>query len=338
MFDALLALCARAQSHPAMRERLLTQAQRYACWNTLLERAESVGLAPLAFEHLQATGITIPEDSRNALLALTIRHRRANRIRGSVLAELLSAFQDQGIRALALKGVALANTVYPRPGLRPMRDMDILVREQDARPAQAKLLDLGFVPEHERTGPEEPQHHLPPVQREQDSFSMNGQPAQTLRHEHMLWHIYRHAFGPPLIDQPIRLIWVADFVSLVEKYLDEIDWAEVKHSYPEVWNILPVFHFLTPWSDKTLETLEIQVDRPPKGVGRTFHGWPQSSLAVQRQKGRRRFLLDTFWPSEWWTQLYYGVSRPSLRWWWTRLVGHPLHIAGWLLQYQRTRK
>jgi hypothetical protein len=42
----------------------------------------------------------------------------------------------------------------------------------------------------------------------------------TLGYEEMLWHIYRHAFGFPLIFEPIRLIYVADMVSLVEKFWD----------------------------------------------------------------------------------------------------------------------
>jgi len=365
VIDPLIATCACAESHPAQVRQLEEQAECYDDWVTLPERAESIGSAPLVFEHLQFAGITIPEDSRRALSALTIRHRQANQIRYSILVEILSAFNDEDIGALVLKGAALANTVYPRPGLRPMRDIDILVREKDALRAQQKLIDLGFDAKQPRIGGNGAKHHLPPAQRVVDglnvsveihhklfpyaadaptyedlsagsiSFLVNGVTAQTLAHEDTLWHIYRHSFGPPLIDQPIRLIWVADFISLVEKYAEEIDWEKVKRSYPEVWNVLPVFHFLTPWSDNVLGRLNIEIDPPPKGIGQTFQGWPQSSLALQRQKGLREFLADTFWPSEWWLQLYYGVSRPSLRWWWIRLLGHPLHIAGWLLQYVR---
>ena len=169
-------------------------------------------------------------------------------------------------------------------------------------------------------------------------FSLFGQAAQTLGHEDMLWHIYRHAFAKPLIEQSIRLIWVADFVSLVEKYLDDIDWDKVKATYPQVCNVLPAFHTLTPWSEKVLDRLDIPIDPPLKGSGQSFQGWPRSSLAEQRRKGIGRFLVDTFWPPEWWLQLYYGVGRGSPGWWWTRFVGHPLHIASWVLQYLRERK
>ena len=309
----------------------------------------------------------MPQDARGAFLALTLRHRRANRIRATVLAEILPALRDEEIDVLVLKGAALANSAYPQPGQRPMRDMDILVREKDALRAQQKLVELGFDAAVPRSIDNRSIHHLPVAQRLDDgltvsvevhyrllpyadafvtyddlsgnttTFTVNGLTARTLGHEDMLWHIYRHSFARPLIEQPIRLIWVADFVTLVEKYVDEIDWDKVKRCYPAVINVLPLFHFLTPWSDKVLETLDIPIEPPPKGIGQTFQGWPKSSLATQREKGLVKFLADTFQPSEWWTRLYYGLDRQSFDWWWTRLLGHPLHIGGWLLQYLRNR-
>lgn len=367
MVDPLLALCARAESHSLQIERLAKQAQSYTDWQTLTRRAEDTGLAPLVYLHLQTAGTALPENTHRELMALTMRHRRANQIRCRTLAEVNTALKEEDIEVLVLKGAALANIVYPRPGLRPMRDMDILVRKGDALRAQMKLIDLGFNAKLPQSMDEQKIHHLPIAQRVEDGltesvevhyrllpyaahtvhyedvsagaipFSVNGATAQTLNHEDMLWHIYRHSFALPLIEQPIRLIWVADFVSLVEKYVDEIEWEKLKRKYPQVWHVLPIFHFLTPWSEKVLNTLNLEIDPLPKGAGQTFQGWPQSSLNVQRYKGMRRFLGETFWPSEWWTQLYYGVDRRSLSWWWTRLLRHPLHIASWVLQYLQER-
>jgi len=363
VIDPLLASCARAGGHPLQLERLAEQVKGYTDWQSLPSRAEVNGLAPLVHLQLQSTGLAFPDTTRRVLAALTLRHRRANHIRGNALAEILNTFKQENIEILVLKGAALANTVYPQPGLRPMRDMDILVKNQEALRAQAKLVELGFNARVPASLANQSIHHLPIANRLDDgltvslelhyqllpsmahpvyyeelspdasSFSVNGVAAQTLGHEDMLWHIYRHSFAPPLIGQPIRLIWMADFVSLVEKYVDEIDWGKLKYKYPQVWNILPAFHALTPWSDKVLNTLNMDIDPPLKGTGQTFQGWPQSSLAVQRNKGLRRFLGDTFWPSEWWLQLYYGLERRSPGWWWMRLIGHPLHIAGWVIQY-----
>ncbi len=365
MVDSLLALCARSEGHFLQRQRIAIQAQQYQDWPTLPQRAEIMAMAPLAHAHLQAAAISFPGDIQRALAGLTLRHRHANSIRYAVLAQILSALKDEDIEVLVLKGAALALTVYPQPGLRPMRDMDILVRESDALRAQMILVELGFKANTPRSIAANNSHHLPVAQHVVDglkvsvevhhrllpvtpyhfnfehlsentiSFFINEVAAETLGHELMLWHIYCHSFAYPSITQLIRLIWVADFVSLVEKHVEEIDWDMVKSSYPQVWHVLPVFHSLTPWSERVIERLEIEIEPPPKGIGISFQGWPNSSLAEQRQKGIVRFLRDTFWPSEWWTWLYYGVNHRNVKWWWIRFLRHPLHIAGWVIQYLR---
>ena len=73
-----------------------------------------------------------------------MQHAHANHVRAKVLAEILDAFQDAGIQTLVLKGAALAHLVYPHPGLRVMRDVDILVSKSEARRAQARLAEMGF--------------------------------------------------------------------------------------------------------------------------------------------------------------------------------------------------
>lgn len=363
MLDPIFALCARAESHPDQVNQLISMVESGIDWRGFPEHAEEQGMAPLVISHFREAHIELPEDVQKILIGLRIRHQRSNLIRRDLLAEVLSAFYDAGLELLLLKGSALAFTVYPDPGLRPMRDIDMLVKEGDARRAQAILVDLGFKTWIPEPGQRLPGHHLPIAQKNVDGltvsievhhkllpfsrkpvryedlsvdaigFSLVGVPTYTLSFEDMLWHIYRHSFACPLLVEPIRLIWVADFISIVEKHVNEINWAKIKANYPAVWNILPLFHYLSPWSRKVIKDLALQVYRPPDEIGQVFEGWPRSSIAEQRKKGVLQMLSDTFWPSEWWTLLYYGVNRRSLAWWWTRLIRHPLHIWQWVLQY-----
>lgn len=360
MFDPLLALCARANGHQKQLAKLAQIVHNYEDWTSLPERAEAHGLAPLVYCHLQASEARIPVDTRRQLMGLYLRHRDANRIRNRSLAEILGEFESQGIPALVLKGAALANDVYPQPGLRPMRDMDLLVRPVDAPAAQQALARLGFKVDEKPPPYFSGHHHLPVAQRLEEgllvtievhhrlmrydvtgaeyddlasaavSFPVNARAFRTLGHEDMLCHIYRHSFT---IQEPTRLIGVADYVSFVEKYLDQIDWGKLKRNCPQVWRALPAFHYLTPWSKDVIEQLELEIDDPPRGVGLDFKGWPKVPLASQLNKGIGRFLQDTLWPSEWWMQLYYGINRQMLRWWWYRLLHHPLHILGWVLKF-----
>jgi hypothetical protein len=297
-----------------------------------------------------------------------LRHRDANAIRTDTLSLILDAFLDEEIPVLVLKGAALAHVVYPSPGLRPMRDIDLLVPRDRARQAQSLLVSLGYQESAPKSFSRQAHHHLPPMSKsvggmtvtvelhhrlllygrspDFDSlwstktyFDLDGREAYTLAPVEMLWHIYRHSFGFPLISEPMRLIWVADFVSLVEKCLEQIDWADLRRRYPQLWNILPLFHSMTPWSERVQERLQLALEPVPQGAGENFQGWPTASLATQRaNKGWLSMLRDTFWPSSWWMRLYYGLDGRGSTWWWHRVVRHPLHILGWVGRWIQDRR
>lgn len=70
---------------------------------------------------------------------------------------------DAGIPHLPLKGAYLAFHAYPHPGLRPLRDLDILVPAARAREAFDALLAQGAVRLDSGHGHSETAHHLPPL-------------------------------------------------------------------------------------------------------------------------------------------------------------------------------
>ncbi len=61
------------------------------------------------------------------------------------LAALLQASAAAGMGVIVLKGAALAETLYPRPGLRPFGDLDVLIRPADAPRARVLLENLGYI-------------------------------------------------------------------------------------------------------------------------------------------------------------------------------------------------
>jgi hypothetical protein len=170
------------------------------------------------------------------------------------------------------------------------------------------------------------------------SLIIEGVTAYTLSYEDMLNHIYQHM---RLIFNPLRLISIADMVSLAEGYANEIDWPRVN---PRVLNALALCHWLTPLSEELVKTASLNIDRPPQGIGQEFQGWPRSSLAAQRHEGYWGILRDSFFPTEWWLRFYYGLpSGPSTKlridptFWWGRVMRHPLHILGWIGHYVLNR-
>ncbi len=353
----VLALCARVPGLAAQYELLRQRVFALPSWDDIPLQAQAHGLEPLLYFHLQAAAISIPPHIEQQLRTRTMQHAHANRVRARALAEILDAFQSAGIQALVLKGAALAHLVYPHLGLRVMRDLDILVSKSEAERAQALLARMGYaVPTTDVLHPNG-FRHLPVAQREVEGmlisvevhhnlyhkkrpcgelealrsasipFIVEGVTAYALGYEDMLEHVYRHCVEAAIIS-PIRLIGVADLISLAERFVAEINWMQVPFS---VRNALALFQRLTPLSGELLRAGAIDVGDLPEVIEDKrfwdFEGWPRSSLAARREKGYLGLLRDTFYPTEWWLRLYYGVgSGPALLW--AKWVRYPLRTVG----------
>jgi hypothetical protein len=74
----------------------------------------------------------------------------------------------------------------------------------------------------------------------------------------------------------------------------------------------------------------------PEGIGRAFRGWPRIYFRQWKNLGLGPFLKETFWPSEWWLRLYYGIG-PDDPFFMARWVKHPLFILKFILHRLRRR-
>jgi hypothetical protein len=365
--EVILGLCARAVGNPDQYCRLVVETDSFTGWRWLPGKAELHGLGPLLYLHLKATDSLAPIDAWREIKGLYLRHRRANQLRGAALKEILQAFEAASIPSLALKGIALAYLVYPEPGLRPMRDIDLLVPESELEKGAQTLARLGYRTDDQqaRILPKK-HHHIAALGRESEGmtinvelhhrlypdvryypsysflelseravhFQLDGLAVSTLGYVDLLEHIYRHALGPPLLASNLRDIWVADLVSLVEKFADSIDWERLKIQSLSTYNILPLLHFLTPWPEDALNRMPFEIPVEPKGVGQDYTGWPRRRLAGRRRESVQAILKDTFAPPEWWLRLFYGVG-DRRSWLWNRWVRHPLHVLQWVGHYAK---
>ncbi|KAF0120516.1 MAG: hypothetical protein FD151_1631, partial [bacterium] len=62
------------------------------------------------------------------------------------LGNILNVFNESGLRVIVLKGAALAETVYGNLALRPMSDVDLLVKKEDLFSINEHLKGLGYFP------------------------------------------------------------------------------------------------------------------------------------------------------------------------------------------------
>jgi hypothetical protein len=353
--------------YSGLNQALTTFQDRGLSWESLIQEAEKQGISPLLYRHIRAIDFAVPDKARRMLQGLFLRSRQSNIIRNRAAAEILNCFSLEGIDTLTVKGIALCNFAYSEAGLRPMRDIDLLVREADLERSEKILSDLGYLPDADHNIPDDYYHRVPmsrtidglplsielhhnllpfhpqyplwPLEKSYDTameFKINGITARTLCLEDTLWYVYLHGFQAPLTYESFRFIHVADMVSLVEKYLDTVNWQAVRKNVPTLLNVLSRFHYLTPWQDSVAAQLELDIGKRPGGTGLPFRGWPKRRLTAARKTGLLQLTKDTLWPSQWWMQVYYGHVRGG-GYWKARLVEHPRQVWRWAKAYRHLR-
>jgi hypothetical protein len=142
----VLTAAARTHLSAADRSRLLHALTAPIDWEQLLELAFHHDLAPLLLRSLET--IDRPAAVPASILTKLQRARAANALRNRLLFEelacLLNSARSRRIDVIALKGAALAETVYGDRALRPMRDLDLLVRQEHLAEVEAFLTSRGY--------------------------------------------------------------------------------------------------------------------------------------------------------------------------------------------------
>ena len=367
MIRKILALCSRDFGHEVMYSQLdqalVAFQDRGFSWDYLIHEAEKQGVAPLLYKHISSLDFKIPDKARRLLQSLYLRNRRSNTIRNKVVAEILRAYEVERIDVLLVKGIALCNFAYSEIGLRPMRDIDLLVKKIDLPKAKKILSELGYRPALDHNIPNDYFHLVPmgkvidglpvnielhhnllpfhlqyplwPLEKSYGTareLEINGTRARTLGLEDTLWYVYLHGFQAPLTYEPFRFMHVADIVNLVEKFLVLINWQEVCKEAPTFLNIISRFHYLTPWQKNVTQQLGLDVSDQPGGHGLPYRGWPLRKLKAVTKTDFISLAKDTLWPSQWWLQIYYGHLRGPdyLK---ARFIGHPRVVWRWAKTY-----
>ena len=345
-----LSLCALPPGSSAVAQRLPAALSVVPSLDELTIAGEQHGMEPLVLAHIARTGLAIPSDFRARLLARYTQHAHAAAVRTRAVADVACAMAQARVPSLVLKGPALAHLVYSDARLRPMRDVDLLIRRADAGRTLDILMRCGFRP----AGAAVPSrhHHLQGMARTlegatvtielhhelmvrtpftetcgYDDLIRRSQPFEwgdrsylTLGREDMLWHVYAHAFViNTLRPGAIRLLSVADLAHATEAWIDHIDWVRLRKQYGgRLLGSLHVLHDLVPWSPRVAEVLGEQMARPSTAVRAcpidSNPDWSPALIPV------------VFWPPEWWFRMRYGITTWP-RWMWFRAVGHPARLA-----------
>lgn len=182
---------------------------------------------------------------------------------------VLGVLHDAGVPVLLLKGLALLATTYRRPGLRPMGDIDLLIRPDDVERATealaradcrrgAEFVRDDFFPRYyyetewitQSQRPVRIDLHVRPFRPlraactvpddalwdDASRISVGESPAWIPEPERMLIHLCAHA----AFHGCERLIWLYDIHRFVRQFADRLDWDKFV-ALTESWRLaLPV--------------------------------------------------------------------------------------------------
>ncbi len=245
--NRILRTVARQRLRPGDASWLASRV-REVDWPSLAERAFQEGLAPFLYGHLRGMGLiaALPPATATFLSRIYAETSLLNQHLIEALADLDKALSKRGLQVILFKGMALLRTVYRDPALRPMEDIDLIVRQGQTAPLKEALEEMGFAQKRlypegfakgilaidvhrsftssERIGSRE---EVMDVQMDEvwENAVPVGESASLLVlafNDQMValsYHLLKHRYG--------RLIWLADILEILEAGRPILDWERL---------------------------------------------------------------------------------------------------------------
>jgi hypothetical protein len=117
-------------------------------WSIFLKKARNEGISPLVFSRLPglAEHYDIPKYVAEKLKKDYYLSATRNALIFEELKKVLGLFNQSKLKIIVMKGAALAEAVYGNLALRPMSDVDLLVKKENLRQVDELLKKLGYSP------------------------------------------------------------------------------------------------------------------------------------------------------------------------------------------------
>jgi len=148
--DLLIRHCARTSPEEERSRKIEKLLHRDLDWDYIAQETKDQGVTPLLYHSLSRMENGrdyIPDDILTRLKNLYYGSAANNILLYQRLSRVLAFLREENIKVIVLKGAALAERVYGNPALRPMSDVDLLVRKEDLPQIDEKLRLLGYTTE-----------------------------------------------------------------------------------------------------------------------------------------------------------------------------------------------
>lgn len=227
-----------------------------ADWQDLVQLAASHNLVPLFYRRLKAlgAGVAVPPDIWRTLQETYLDSSGTSMRLYNQLGGVLRTLQAESVPVIVLKGAYLAHVVYGNPALRPMQDLDLLVRRGDLARVEEHMALMAYSPRKLDVLFTQDLHHicymlkdgdLPveihwDIQRPTAPFNVDlvelwtrarpikiaGCQALALSPEDLLLHLCLHAAYHHSFDVGLKAL--CDIAETIRCYRDKVDWRQVE--------------------------------------------------------------------------------------------------------------
>jgi hypothetical protein len=115
-------------------------------WSYILERSKREAVSPFIYYHLNNAHYNdaVPRSIWEEFKAIYYNNSLRNTILCEEAKRILIIFNEENIKAIILKGIFLAQNIYKNIALRPMSDIDLLIKKEDLARANTILTSLGY--------------------------------------------------------------------------------------------------------------------------------------------------------------------------------------------------
>ena len=225
-------------------------------WDGLYREAQVGGVPSILYDIVRDKELVPPRIEEELKLTYYVTARQ-NLVRLHHLDQVIGRLNEQSIPGIFLKGATLAETVYGNIALRPMVDVDILVRDQDLMRVLDALDSLGYQRDKNQSFSALNDVHAneitvrKPGIREsaieihwslfwfpyyqqtvpmcwfwesRRPITLREMPAFALGLEAQIIHACGHLLHHQAAGDEYRLLWLYDIASLIARYHREIDW------------------------------------------------------------------------------------------------------------------
>ncbi len=239
----------------------------------LVEEARLWNALPLLFHVLDKDSTPIPQSLASSYRMQYMQNYLSATIFLRELKNVLDSFAEMSIDVIVLKGAALNANLYPSVGLRPMRDIDLLIHQDDLEESSTILGTLGYeyclpparqgienlqgegafvkhgeipivIEPHWTLGPTYPYSGRIEAQglwRRARSVNLAGTDMLVLCPEDSLLHACLHLLQH---GQSFRLVPACDIAELIHRYQGSLDWEAFLNRVLEFELCLPVQYSL----------------------------------------------------------------------------------------------